>query len=77
MLEYSILPFINEVEYIKDPLKSHRSLLSTSLSSGSVIFTFESRISVRRCYPNTVAPTLTYAQSLVVFIHLFFYPLLR
>lgn len=32
MLEYSIFPFINEVGYIKDPLKSHRSLVSTSLS---------------------------------------------
>lgn len=77
MLEHSILPFINEVEYIRGPLKVHRSLVSTSLSSDSVFFTFESRISVRRCYLNTVAPTLTYAQSLVVLIHLFFHPLLQ
>lgn len=28
MLEYSILSFINEVGYIKGPLKLHRSLIS-------------------------------------------------
>lgn len=70
MLEYSILLFINEVGYIKGPLKLHRSLISifhTFLLSQ--ISCLESSISVRRYYPNAVAPKVTHKHRLVIFTH--------
>lgn len=70
MLEYSNLPFINEVGYIKCPLQLHRSLVSISLSYDSVIFTFESRISVRRCYPK-YSSTHTHIYTEIGCIHAF------